>query len=133
MREWTARVNDGHSSASATAFHPPFMTEAATFLGVNGQFRSFAGGQTGSGGVFRSLGASWHRVCITRPYHRLHFGEAIMLQWALLFLVIALLAALFGFGGLASGFATVGQGVFLVFLILFLATLLSSLFSRPPA
>ena len=55
-----------------------------------------------------------------------------MLQWALLFLVIALIAALFGFGGLATNIAVIGKILFLVFLILFLASLITSAIRQPP-
>lgn len=41
-----------------------------------------------------------------------------MLYWALLFGVLALAAAVFGFGGIASGFASIAQILFFVFLAL---------------
>ena len=43
-----------------------------------------------------------------------------MLSWALTFLVIAIIAAVFGFGGIAAGAATIAKWIFLLFLILFL-------------
>ncbi|MDZ4768012.1 MAG: DUF1328 domain-containing protein [Chloroflexota bacterium] len=46
-----------------------------------------------------------------------------MLSWAILFLVIALLAAVFGFGGIAGTAAGIAQLLFVVFLILFIASL----------
>ena len=48
-----------------------------------------------------------------------------MLQWALTFLVLALIAAGFGFGGIAAGFATIGKVLFFVFLVLFIVSLLT--------
>ena len=42
-----------------------------------------------------------------------------MLYWALIFLLVAILAAVFGFGGLAVGAATIAQVLFVVFLVLF--------------
>jgi uncharacterized membrane protein YtjA (UPF0391 family) len=45
-----------------------------------------------------------------------------MLSWALTFLVIALLAALFGFGGIASTATGFAQICFFVFLVLFLVS-----------
>ncbi len=45
----------------------------------------------------------------------MHFEET-MLHYALVFLVIALIAALFGFGGLSSGAAGIAQVLFFVFL-----------------
>lgn len=58
----------------------------------------------------------------------------IMLRWALIFLVIALVAALFGFGGLAAAATNIAQILFYVFLVLFLIALLFSLISgrKPP-
>lgn len=41
-----------------------------------------------------------------------------MLYWAAIFLVIALLAAVFGFGGVASASAGIAQVLFFVFLVL---------------
>ena len=41
-----------------------------------------------------------------------------MLYWALVFLVVALIAGLFGFGGIASASAGIAQTLFFVFLVL---------------
>jgi uncharacterized membrane protein YtjA (UPF0391 family) len=64
--------------------------------------------------------------------HRtIYAKELIMLQWALLFLLIALVAAVFGFGGIAASFATIGKILFFVFLVLFLVSLISGAVRRP--
>jgi uncharacterized membrane protein YtjA (UPF0391 family) len=47
-----------------------------------------------------------------------------MLYWAAIFLIIALIAALFGFGGIASASVGIAQILFVVFLVLFVATLI---------
>lgn len=47
-----------------------------------------------------------------------------MLRLALLFLVIALVAALFGFGGIAAGAASIAKILFWVFLVVFLISLI---------
>lgn len=47
-----------------------------------------------------------------------------MLHYSLMFLIIALLAGLFGFGIIASAAAGIAKILFTVFLILFLVTLL---------
>lgn len=47
-----------------------------------------------------------------------------MLGWALLFLIGAVVAALFGFGGIASAFAGIAQILFYLFLIIFLVVLI---------
>lgn len=52
-----------------------------------------------------------------------------MLRWALFFFIFALMAALFGFGGLAGTAAGIAQILFYIGLVLFLVTLLYGLFS----
>ena len=47
-----------------------------------------------------------------------------MLSWAVTFLIIALIAAVFGFGGIASGATSIAQILFFVFLVLFVVSLL---------
>jgi uncharacterized membrane protein YtjA (UPF0391 family) len=54
-----------------------------------------------------------------------------MLGWALTFFIIALIAAALGFGGLAGTAASIGQFLFVVFLVLFVLTLISGTFRRP--
>jgi uncharacterized membrane protein YtjA (UPF0391 family) len=39
-----------------------------------------------------------------------------LLKWALIFFVVALVAALFGFGGIAEGAADIGRILFFIFL-----------------
>lgn len=50
-----------------------------------------------------------------------------LLRWALIFLVVALIAAAFGFGGIAVAAAGIAQILFYVFLGLFLALLILGL------
>jgi uncharacterized membrane protein YtjA (UPF0391 family) len=47
-----------------------------------------------------------------------------MLHYALIFLVIALIAAVFGFGGIAAASAGIAKILFFLFLILFIVSLL---------
>ena len=47
-----------------------------------------------------------------------------MLQYAAVFFVIALIAALFGFGGIAAGAAGIAKLLFGLFLVLFIVALL---------
>ena len=57
-----------------------------------------------------------------------------MLSWALTFLVVAIIAAIFGFGGIASTASGIAQILFVIFLGLFLISLLVGLLrGRPPA
>jgi uncharacterized membrane protein YtjA (UPF0391 family) len=53
-----------------------------------------------------------------------------MLYWALIFLVFALVAAAFGFGGIASASASIAQ---ILFIVLFVASLIFGFVRRPPA
>jgi uncharacterized membrane protein YtjA (UPF0391 family) len=46
-----------------------------------------------------------------------------MLRWALLFFVVAIIAAVFGFGGIAGEAAWVGKILLVVFLILAVASM----------
>ena len=47
-----------------------------------------------------------------------------MLGWAITFLVISLLAALFGFTGMAVAFAGIAKILFFVFIVLFVLSLI---------
>jgi uncharacterized membrane protein YtjA (UPF0391 family) len=53
-----------------------------------------------------------------------------MLQWALAFFIIALIAAVFGFGGIAVAAAGIAKILFFIFLVLFLIALVSGLMRR---
>lgn len=48
-----------------------------------------------------------------------------MLGWAITFLIVALVAALFGFGGIASASAGIAQILFFIFVALFVITLVA--------
>jgi uncharacterized membrane protein YtjA (UPF0391 family) len=56
--------------------------------------------------------------------------ERSMLKWALMFLVVALIAAVLGFGGLATGAAGIAKLLFVLFLIVFVASLVMGLVRR---
>jgi uncharacterized membrane protein YtjA (UPF0391 family) len=53
-----------------------------------------------------------------------------MLRWALTFFVVALIAAVLGFTGIALAAAGIAKILFYLFLILFLITLLGHLLRR---
>lgn len=46
-----------------------------------------------------------------------------MLRWAAIFLVIAIIAAVFGFGDLSAGAAGIAKILFFLFLLLFVGSL----------
>jgi uncharacterized membrane protein YtjA (UPF0391 family) len=50
-------------------------------------------------------------------------GENIMLNWAITFLIIAIIAGLLGFGGVAGAAAGIAKILAILFLVLFLASL----------
>jgi uncharacterized membrane protein YtjA (UPF0391 family) len=49
--------------------------------------------------------------------------ETTMLYWALMFLVVALVAAIFGFGGIASTATGIAQVLFVIAIIMFVVSL----------
>jgi len=53
-----------------------------------------------------------------------------MLYWALVFLVVALVAGALGFGGIASASAGIAQILFFIFLVLFAASLIMGFVRR---
>lgn len=50
-----------------------------------------------------------------------------MLYWALIFFLVAVLAAIFGFTGIAAGAAMFAKVLFFIFLAVFLVTLIAAL------
>ena len=54
----------------------------------------------------------------------------MLLRWALIFLVVALLAAVLGFGGIAGGAADVARIFFYLFLAVFVVSLIMGLVRR---
>ena len=60
-----------------------------------------------------------------------------MLNWIITFFILAIAAAIFGFGGLAGTFAEVARFLAMVFVVLFVASLVYSLITgrkpSPPA
>lgn len=53
-----------------------------------------------------------------------------MLYWALMFLVVALVAAVFGFGGIASTATGMAQILFVIALVLFIVSLFAGFLRR---
>lgn len=49
-----------------------------------------------------------------------------MLRWALGFFILALIAAVLGFGGLAAGAATIGKWLFIGFIVLAVVALIAN-------
>lgn len=53
-----------------------------------------------------------------------------MLRWAAIFFVIALVAAVLGFGGIAAGATEIAKILFFVFLIIFVVTLIMGMMRK---
>jgi uncharacterized membrane protein YtjA (UPF0391 family) len=53
-----------------------------------------------------------------------------MLYWAVVFFIVAIIAAVFGFGGIAAGATTIAQVLFFVFLVVFVVSLVGGLRGR---
>jgi uncharacterized membrane protein YtjA (UPF0391 family) len=53
--------------------------------------------------------------------------EVAVLYYAVVFFIVALIAALFGFGGIAAGAAGIAKILFIIFLIVSIVTFLMSL------
>lgn len=53
-----------------------------------------------------------------------------MLRWALIFFIIAIVAAVFGFGGIAAGAVSIARILFFIFIVLFLISLISGLLRK---
>lgn len=73
----------------------------------------------------RSLARQMQRILRGR---KMQLGRTIMLHWALVFLIATILAAILGF----SSAVAAGKMLFLVFLVLFLFTLIMGSFLQRP-
>lgn len=56
-----------------------------------------------------------------------------MLHWALMFLVVAIIAAIFGFGGIVNVAVDIARILFFVFLVLFVISGIAGLMRRGKA
>jgi uncharacterized membrane protein YtjA (UPF0391 family) len=70
------------------------------------------------------------RSLTSPPAERRLLGQGLMLRAAIAFFVIALIAALFGFGGIAEGAADIGKILFVGFLVVAVLALVVGLVRR---
>jgi uncharacterized membrane protein YtjA (UPF0391 family) len=77
-------------------------------------------------------GAVWAGKLVYQR-HKWCNGGIRMLYWALVFFIISLIAAIFGFTGIATATAGVAKILFFIFLVLFILSLLFGYRRRPPA
>lgn len=54
-----------------------------------------------------------------------YFKSANMLRWAIIFFIIAIIAAVFGFGGIAAGAVGIAKILFWIFVVLFVISLIT--------
>lgn len=54
-----------------------------------------------------------------------------MLRWAVIFLVVAIIAAVFGFGGIAAAATDIARILFFLFLVLFVLALVFGMRTAP--
>jgi uncharacterized membrane protein YtjA (UPF0391 family) len=54
----------------------------------------------------------------------IHLNFKTMLRWTVIFLIVAIIAAVFGFGGIAAGAASIAKVLFFIFLVLFILSLI---------
>jgi uncharacterized membrane protein YtjA (UPF0391 family) len=54
-------------------------------------------------------------------------SEVVMLNWAIVFLIVALIAGVLGFGGISATAAGIAKILFFIFLILFIVSLIARL------
>jgi uncharacterized membrane protein YtjA (UPF0391 family) len=67
------------------------------------------------------------------PNTTLNVEVLTMLYWALVFFIVAIVAAVFGFGGIAAGASQIAQVLFFIFLVLFVVSLVAGGMRRPVA
>ncbi len=70
------------------------------------------------GHTLKAFGMSFRNIdrTLTNYFH-------IMLRWTLTFLIVAIIAAVLGFGGIAAGAAGIAKIFFFIFLVLFILSL----------
>jgi uncharacterized membrane protein YtjA (UPF0391 family) len=79
-------------------------------------------------GMPRSIGASAQsaNASCTRDPGQSAGGQRNMLYWAVIFLVVAIIAGVFGFGGISQAATGIAKILFLIFLVLFLVSLVAT-------
>jgi uncharacterized membrane protein YtjA (UPF0391 family) len=68
----------------------------------------------------RNIAAFYSLIGIARPRPRIPEESIAMLGWALTFLIVALIAAVLGFGGIAGFAVEIAKIIFFVAIVLFL-------------
>jgi uncharacterized membrane protein YtjA (UPF0391 family) len=77
----------------------------------------------------RTPGSAWNLGTISPlptecEFHAIRGNAMSLLKWALIFLVISLVAALFGFAGISEASADIARVLFYIFVVIFLVLLI---------
>jgi len=78
----------------------------------------------------RPAGSSQNAVIARTFLHSKQHEEKNMLHYAVVFLVIALIAAVFGFGGIAASAVGIAKILFVIFIVLAVASFLMGLLKK---
>jgi uncharacterized membrane protein YtjA (UPF0391 family) len=87
-------------------------------------------------GTFKGISGSGPELAVSRSseslrvWCRVDAQGGYMLGWALAFFLIAIVAAVFGFGGIASASAGIAKILFFIFVVIFLVTLIMGMARR---
>ena len=60
----------------------------------------------------------------TNWHFNINLKNSIMLRWTVTFIILAIIAGVLGFGGIAAGAASIAKVLFFIFIILFLFSLI---------
>jgi uncharacterized membrane protein YtjA (UPF0391 family) len=71
-----------------------------------------------------------HGVMANRTCHSSPLKGKIMLYYAAVFLVIALIAAIFGFGGIVVGAVEIAKVLFFIFVVMTIVTFIMGMLRR---
>jgi uncharacterized membrane protein YtjA (UPF0391 family) len=113
-------VNAFHSSLAASGYISPRKIRGPLYSAGGGRVRQLFEKRHGLGteGAPVDSGSFHEEVCF-------------MLRWALIFFIVALIAAVLGFTGIALAAAGVAQTLFYIFVVLFVLSLLGHVARRP--
>jgi len=75
-------------------------------------------------GHAKGLGCCWYNYLRTLFISSSQNKIPTMLRWTITFLIIAIIAAVFGFGGIAESATGIAKILFFIFIVLFLLSLI---------
>jgi len=139
-RRTIARHRRGLSPAVSPSPSLTAATSRAIFVRLSPFFLVFDPSQAPVRGQepfnpFIALGTPWQVKRLGCSGSRITGAPPAMLRWALIFFVLALFAALFGFGAIAVAFAGLAKILFFIFLALLVISLIAHVVRgrAPPA